>query len=334
MTPDLAKKETCTGCGACLNACEYDALLFKEDERGFFYPSIDSDKCVQCGLCEQSCPIVHPLKGHKPVGQCYALWAMPEIRENSSSGGAFSLFAQEVIAQGGEVFGAALGNDLRVRHVAVSSLDRLHLIRRSKYVQSEIGDAFTQVRRLLSKGKVVLFSGCPCHIAGLKAYLGQDYETLYTIDVVCHGIKANKALTQFLDESIGISNVKTVQFRNKTNGWVPNVLTVVMHDDSIRHIPYEQCSFEQAFHQNVDLRPSCYDCPFCGTSRQGDITMGDFWGVEAFSKDWNDQKGTSIVLVNSGKGQRLFDQIKSAAQRVEQVPIRYGVSGNRFHEKL
>ena len=334
MIPELPKNDKCTGCGACLCACEYAALSFIEDEQGFQNPCIDSDKCIQCGRCEQICPIVHRPEGHKLVEQCFALWANTEIRKTSSSGGMFYLLAQEILSRGGVVFGATLDDDLRVRHIAVTSLDKLHLIQGSKYVQSELGDVYSQVRQLQSDGKVVLFSGCPCHIAGLRSFLGKDYDTLYTVDVICHGISANRALTKFLDESIGKQNVKTVQFRNKANGWAPNILTVVLRDGTIQHVPFEECSFEQAFHKNEGLRPSCYDCPFCGLSRQGDVTMGDFWGIETYSTDWNDQKGTSVVLVNSDKGQHLFEKVKITAMRVEEIPLENAIKRNRIREKL
>ena len=329
----LAAPDVCTGCGACANICPYQALSMQEGKYGFVEPQINATLCVACRKCESVCPVLHPPLGNSIDLMCYAVWAEPKVRDSSSSGGVFSVLAEHILQQGGVVFGAALDEKLCLRHVSVQTIGNLEALRGSKYVQSDIGDAYREAECFLREGRKVLFSGCPCHIAALRSYLAKENEGLITVDMLCHGVPSQKMLRDYLAEHFDVEKIKNISFRNKAHGWVCNTLTVLYKDGSQEVIPYEKSVYEQVFHTNVSMRESCYDCPFCGEARQGDITLGDFWGIEGFQADWNDSRGTSLVFVNTPTGQRLFDAVKAEFIRCQQVPAQYGCM-NRLREKI
>jgi coenzyme F420-reducing hydrogenase beta subunit/ferritin-like metal-binding protein YciE len=330
----LARPQECTGCAACVNICPVNALTMKPDKRGFVTPVLNEVLCIDCLKCQKICPVLENPKGSMTEPGCYAATAKDEIRRTSTSGGVFPLLAKHILLKGGIVCGATMDDKFNVKHVCISSVSDLLPIQGSKYVQSDIGLIYRQVEHYLKEDKTVLFSGCPCQVAGLKNYLGKDYSDLFLIDLLCFGVPSQQIFNQYLNENVDLSNVQTVFFRDKTRGWVPNTLTLKLKDGSQLIHTYEKCEFEQAFHNRLFLRESCYDCPFSDFPRQGDLSLGDFWGVEQFDKALNDQKGTSIILVNSEKGEQMLGKIRSEMVICTPVPLEYPLKINRLHSKI
>lgn len=300
----------CTGCAACLNACPTHAISMEEDQKGFRYPAIDPDKCVSCGKCEAVCPEKHLPAGQAPK-EVYAALAKDDIeRKKSSSGGVFACLARQTIKQGGSVFGVLLDQDLTVRHAEIRDLKDLDLLRGSKYVQSEVGLSFQQVRQRLQEGKKVLFSGTPCQVAGLKNYLQKDYPDLLTVDILCHGVPSPGLFRKYVqsEEAVSGSRMTDIQFRSKRIGW-KKFFTVRTFADGTEATWAD--TFVPGFLQNLYLRDSCYSCRFTTSERQGDITLGDYWeyseSAPAYLED--DDKGISLVLVNSARGEQAFSAI-------------------------
>lgn len=315
---------SCTGCAACSNVCPRQAIEMPTDKLGFRYPRILSELCVDCGLCRQSCPVLSGMVSpHASEPECYAVQATPEVRKGSSSGGAFTLLAQAVLAQGGVVFGAAMGEDLTVRHLCVSTQEKLATLRKSKYVQSDIGWAYRKAQQYLEQGKQVLFSGTPCQIAGLYACVGYGWNTLYTVDILCHGVPSQQMLQDSLQEGTAGHKIVAVDFRDKQFGWECLGMTLLLDNGAHRRLSYDESRYEQGFHPNMTLRESCFHCPFSKYPRMGDLTIGDFWHVADYNPDFADGHGTSALLVNSERGRRLLEAIHSQATLLEPVPLSY-----------
>ena len=215
-----AKGSPCTGCAACNNICPKEAIEMRPDPLGFRHPYIRPELCVDCGLCLRTCPLLNTVRStNDPQPDCYALQASDSIRGHSSSGGAFTLLAESVLSQGGMVFGAAMDSELQTRHVCICSPNELISLCKSKYVQSDIGQAYRKAKSILVQGQTVLFSGTPCQIAGLYAYLHQPYEKLYTVDILCHGVPSQQMLQDSLRGIIPGRQVAAIDFRDKQYGW-------------------------------------------------------------------------------------------------------------------
>lgn len=315
---------SCTGCAACSNVCPRQAIEMRADELGFRYPRIRTAQCVDCGLCRQSCPVLNGMTSDKaPEPECYALQAKENVRAVSSSGGAFTLLAQAVLDQGGAVFGAAMEEDLTVRHRCARTPGQLASLRKSKYVQSDIGQTYREAKHCLEQGQQVLFSGTPCQIAGLYACLGRSWDTLYTVDILCHGVPSQQMLRDSLQEITAKHSVVSVDFRDKQFGWDCLGMTLLLDNGARRRLSYDESRYEQGFHPNMTLRESCFHCPFSRYPRMGDVTIGDFWHVADYNPDFADGHGTSALLVNSDQGRRLLEAVRSQASLLEPVPLSY-----------
>lgn len=317
---------SCTGCGACYNKCPVSAIEMLENREGFLIPQIDSEKCVNCGLCDTCCPVLNEEKRTEYIPQIYAANAEDEIRKKSSSGGIFTVLAEKVLEHSGYVCGASFTEDFfGVEHIIVDSLEGLEKLRGSKYSQSSIGKSFKEIKDLLESNKEVLFSGCPCQVAGLKSFLGKEYDNLKTIDLVCHGIPSPKAYRKFLETEILKDNkdnkLKEFSFRKKEAwGWSHSVYAVLDNGYTISKAK-TQTSWYTSFLNLLNCRKSCGDCKFNKIPRQGDITLGDFWAIENLTPDWNDRKGTSIVSINSEKGKRFFETVLEKLPKKEITTI-------------
>lgn len=310
-------KKFCTGCSACLNVCPVGAIEMKTDENGFSHPFVN-DKCVNCGLCEKTCPSLSEKLHLNKEPKCFAVWANDKKRASGSSGGVFACLAEHIIDEGGVVYGAAFEKGCRkLKHIAINTKIELPKIYKSKYVQSEVGEAFADVKKNLENDKPVLFSGTPCQVDGLKAYLGKDYDNLFTVDILCHGVPSPMAFNKFLDEVAKGREIVSVDFRDKKHGW-GTLISVTFADGSV-HYDYYNGNYFRAFLSGLSMRESCLSCKYAQPNRVGDITLGDFWGVQNFKKEWNDGKGTSLVLCNSKKGLNLFNAINSDIAKKEQV---------------
>lgn len=317
MTVHSVAPEDCCGCSACFNICPVQAITMQEDREGFKYPKIDERSCINCGKCEKACPVLHAETAGRTLHPAfYAVWnRQDEARLSSSSGGVFRVLAEDVLADGGVVYGAAFDVHNRLRHVRAESADALVPLTGSKYVQSEIGTAFCQVRADLKNGRRVLFTGTPCQVAGLYAFLGGDDANLLTADVLCHGVPSPAVFERYL-ESLGVGEKCRIEFRNKDNGWKKYEVVV---GDRI-HETFRANAYMKGFLSNLYLRPSCASCRFVGCRRPGDLTLGDFWGAGNFRKRYDDDKGTSLVLLNSPKARSIFQTLQDKFSLAEQVP--------------
>ena len=325
---EINAKDNCSGCHACANACPKNCIQMISDDEGFWYPQVDIEKCIDCGLCEKVCPIIH--KWH-PDDSCMttaiaAINLNEEIRLKSSSGGIFTLLAENIIAKGGVVFGAAFADDFKsVRHICVDDIANLDKLRGSKYVQSKIGDTYKQAKDYLDSGRKVLFTGTPCQIGGLYSYLRTPYENLFTQDIICHGVPSPMVWEKYIEEHERKASSKTniVTFRNKENGW--KAYSVFIGFDNYKEYLNNHSAdmYIRAFLSDICLRPSCSNCQFKGVTRHSDITLADFWGIQNVLPELDDDKGTSLVLVHSDKGRylldKLSDKIKSQAVDIDIV---------------
>lgn len=318
----INEKSQCCGCSACVQSCPVQCIAMQADDEGFSYPVADAEQCIQCGKCEKVCPILHAVEDTKVVPDAWAVINTDEeIRKTSSSGGIFSLLAEQVIAEGGVIFGAAFDADFAVVHKAVDTAAGLESLRGSKYTQSRMGTVCQEVDCLLKAGRKVLFSGTPCQIEGLRTYLGRDDEQLLLVDIICHGVPSPKVWQEYIKyrEKKNKSSSRRIFFRHKKYGWKRYAVSFSFENDTAYLGPLDRDLFMQAFLTDICLRPSCGQCAFKKTDRISDITLADFWGIEHILPSMDDDRGTSLVLVHSSKGRNLLDAVsaKCRMQRVE-----------------
>ncbi len=316
---DVRDRATCTGCGACLKACKFGAMRMRRDDEGFLYPEIDDVRCTHCNACRRLCPVDRAAE--RPWRQALAARAQDgDVREASSSGGVFTLLARQIHAQGGTVFGAAFAPDFTLRHIQADDEAGLAALRGSKYLQSDLGDAFAQVEAALQAGRKALFCGTPCQVAGLYAYLDDAPERLTTIDLVCHGTPSPTVFAAYLVEMERQKGAKVTRFsfRDKQRGWKDFCVAATFDDGTTYAAGQTEDPFMIAFLRNLCLRPCCHQCPFSGEKRQADLTLADLWGAQQVLPDWDDDRGLSMVLIGSGQGQALFD---AAASGMRQTPV-------------
>lgn len=315
---EVVRKADCCGCSACASICPCGSISMQADSEGFLYPVVNAETCKDCSLCEQVCPLRHKPKQHNVIAVYGAKNKNDAVRFASSSGGIFSLAAETVLAKGGVVFGAALADNLQVQHIKIENITELAKLRGSKYVQSVLENCFAQVRSLLRAGRQVLFSGTLCQIAGLKKYLIKDYANLWTIDVVCHGVPSPKVYQKHLRELSAQAGepVTEVRFRDKTKGW-KNGETLFLTEHQRLGNSKRKETYMRLFLNNVSIRPSCGQCAFNNRRSQADITIADYWGVDKQFPKFDDDKGVTLVLINSSQGRELFEQIKNKAELLE-----------------
>ena len=284
---------------------------------GFVLPVINSDLCIGCGACTRACGLNRGI-GSNSVGPFYAAAGRDDVSE-SASGGVFGAVARELISAGGVAYGAAYereGNTLRVLHRRAASIDELPPLLNSKYVQSDVGICFADVKADLREGRRVLFCGTPCQVAGLRGFLGRDYENLNTVDLVCHGVPSGRMFADCVEsygKQLG-SPVVDFRFRCKREGWGHSLLLLLLEDGREVTIPAAKSPYYDMFLNLKTLRDSCYRCPYAGRFRAGDLTIGDFWGVEVNRPDvlkdaekFNQMKGVSCLLVNNDRGREFIE---------------------------
>lgn len=311
----IAEKEKCCGCSACAQVCPKQCIRMRIDREGFQYPHVDSRACINCGLCEKVCPINADNNRIKkdPKATFIAYSENCDVRMKSSSGGIFTELAEHTINNGGIVFGAAFDFDFSVHHVSVETTQRLKELQGSKYLQSRIENSYSEAKAALEQGQKVLFSGTPCQLAGLMSFLHKDYSNLITVDVLCHGVPSPMVWKKYVKEqehSFG-AKLKSVSFRDKTKGWKKYFVRLEFKNQKhLEQIHYEN-TFMRLFLSNVCLRPSCYECLFKTMDRPADITLGDCWGVEGHSPEMDDDRGTSVVIIHSSKGEALINAIRN-----------------------
>lgn len=314
IRPDAEK---CCGCEGCKSICPKSAIKITESIDGFILPEVNPELCIECGLCEKVCPMYHAgIAISSTAGEAYAAVNKNDAElSQSSSGGIFSLVADYVLDEGGFVAGASFDRSLTLHHVVTEDRNDISNLRGSKYLQSRIGDTFTTINRILNTGKLVYFVGTGCQVAGLKLFLRKDYENLITSDILCHGVPPQSVFDAVIKavEAKYNGKVEKYSFRDKSVwGWSCSSSSHINIESKLKYLGNEpiQRAYFNAFIKADNYRESCYVCPYAQSNRSGDITLGDFWGVEKYLPIKDIRKGVSAILVNTPKGQQLLDRIK------------------------
>lgn len=318
------EKKDCCSCGACMNVCPKQAIEMRTDEYGYSYPFINVEKCIKCGACKRVCAFQNGIEIKETVGAYAAATKNQEMLRNSASGGIFSQIAENVLKEGGFVCGASLeivDDVLTPKHIMIDSREDLKKLQGSKYAQSMTDDIFQKVKAELNNGKKVLFSGTPCQVAGLRAYLNRDYDNLLLVDIICHGSPSTKLFQDYIRNQQKKLNAKVIdyKFRDKKygQGYVSKITYQLNNGKvKIKTIPGKLTSFVGLFLQKEVFRESCYACKYANLQRVSDITIGDYWGVyqehgkELKGSAMSNEKGISCILVNSSKGQKVIETMQ------------------------
>lgn len=327
---EITEKKNCCGCTACAAVCPKECISMREDAEGFLYPAVNKTTCINCGACEKVCPILHVKPERKFEQEAYIVQNKDQkVLRESTAGGAFTAIAKYALRHGGVVFGVELSNQLVAHHIYVETEKDLARFRNSKYVQSNVGDTFRQVKSFLNQGKFVCFSGTPCQIEGLKNYLRLDYENLITVDVVCRAVPSPLIFQKYVEyqEKKLADHIKTVRFRDKHYGYKYSTMNVITDKNKGNyHQGVESDPWLRAFFSNICDRPSCHDCHFRKQYRVSDFTIWDCFYAGRFSKELDNDKGATRVLVHSEKGKRIFDEIKEGFSYIQTKP-EYIVAG-------
>ena len=305
----IKDKQQCCGCSACVNACPKQCLMMQPDGEGFLYPvMVDNDACIKCNLCSKVCAVLHPYESIEPIACLGVKNINDNVREQSSSGGMFSALAECVINNGGVVFGARFDKSWQVVMDYTENLEGIVAFRGSKYVQATVGSTYQKAKCFLDSGRQVLYSGTHCQIAGLHHFLRKDYQNLLTIDVICHSVPSPFVWDRYLCEIADKERISSVNFRDKTTGWsnYRYNLAISTKDCQEYHIPASG-EYMKCFTMNMSTRPSCSHCMAKMGRSNSDITIGDYWGVWDLHPELDDDKGVSIVLVNSNKGEMAME---------------------------
>lgn len=327
----MIEPSRCTGCGACAAVCSRDAIRMEADREGFLYPVIHKDRCVECGRCESVCPVGKVLGRSGDSDQAFLAMAKDTaLCLQSSSGGVFSLLAEQIFRKGGIVFGCVMSGDgYSARHVGVESPGNLNRLRGSKYLQSDLEDTFRQTKAALVQGRYVLFTGTPCEIAGLKAYLtGVDTERLLAVDVLCHGVPSPDVWKRYLEELEEKYQFRAerVNFRNKSQGWQKYSLECTFQNGAIYRKSVLEEPYLRGFVENLILRPSCHNCGFKADQYHSDMTIGDFWGVKRLLPELGDAPGVSVVIVHTSKGEETMKSLQDC--RIEPLEMKAALGSN------
>ena len=311
MPTVICPRERCTGCAACFNACPSECISMDPDQEGFLRPVIDQERCDECGACTDVCPILNmgrPDETRKPG--VYACWDKDDaVRFRSASGGAFSAFASSTLGENGIVFGAAYDGNMKVGHVGVTQKGELPRLRGSKYVQSDVVRVYTEIRSFLKQGRKVLFSGTPCQVAGLKAFIGGPDDNMLTCDLLCKGVPSPGLFEKYVSnlEQRFRGKLVTLNPRHKLLGWKLPSTKAVFADGREFVLSGLDDAFMFGFANNTTLREACYQCPYSNNVREGDVSLGDFWGIGEGDPFHHDTRnGVSLVLVNTEKGHVFF----------------------------
>lgn len=318
---ELCPNNVCMGCAACANICPKSAISMKEDAQGVLLPWVDGSKCVECGLCAKVCPVLNPVQFY-PEGSCFAAWSTDrELRKTAASAGIVSELARLCLRSGGVVFGTRYENRRLIFDCIEAEAD-IPRFQGSKYVHAHVDAAYRQVRDCLKAERMVLFPGTPCQIAGLRSFLGRDYDNLLTVDLLCHGVTTSKYLNDYLAHK-GITDYERVLFRGQQGQRL-----AVFQDGKLLHLEEKLLSpFYMAYVRGLMHRENCYSCPFSSVRRCADLTAGDFWGLKqsGLKSDLSGIPFPSLVLVNTEKGRRFLEQ---AQIDWEECPIGEAIAGN------
>lgn len=310
----ISDKLNCCGCSACAQRCPKQCIKMAEDEEGFLYPKIDISKCIDCHLCEKVCPVINQDEPRTPLNVYAAKNQNDQIRLDSSSGGIFTILAEQVINAGGVVFGACWDEEWNVKHDYAECLDNLSKFRSSKYLQSIIGDNYLKAEQFLKSGRTVLFTGTPCQIAGLKHFLRKDYDNLLAVEVICHSVPSSGIWQRYLYERLQTlrwskSDIKHISFRNKKTGWKGYSFIIENKNGNAFSELGSKNAFMRGFLADLYTRPSCQACPAKQLKSGSDITLGDFWGIDSLMPEIDDDKGVSAIIINTEKGRKALHSV-------------------------
>lgn len=309
MNKILENTDLCTGCTACQSSCPVEAIEMVKNAKGFLYPEINQKICIDCARCKNVCPILNQ-KNKKSLGKTYAGYTKDSLaHKKSSSGGIFAELAKWVLEQNGCVYGAAFDHSMTLRHIRATSLNDLDSILGSKYVQSDLGHVFADVRADLKDDQLVLFCGTSCQVAGLKSYLGHEYSNLLTADLICHGVPSPEMFQIYLSQVVS-DKVTDYQFRNKDRGLKKQETLIVGETGELLRQPTQENKYYQGFLKNLYIRPSCHSCTFKGLNRVSDFTLGDYWAVREYDPDLANDYGTSCIIVHSPKGEEILSRLQ------------------------
>lgn len=314
----ICEKMNCVGCALCKNKCPQNAISMQSDKKGFMYPTIDVTKCNKCGICSKICPANEKGENKEPKAVFGVVSKDADLLSVSSSGGAFGIFANYVLENDGYVCGAAFNNNFfSVKHYLIDNKCELESIQKSKYVQSDIDECYQQILELLEADRQVLFCGCPCQVAAIKKYIGKDYDNLLCIDLLCHGAASPKAWSKYLHEISDGKQISKLNFRDDSLD-IGCCVSIEYKDGSVFKENGRENTYINSYLNNLIIRPSCEMCKYTHTERQGDITIGDFWGWERYWAEISPQKGVSLVLINTEKGIRAWEKVRSDNMIIKQ----------------
>jgi len=321
-------EKECVGCSSCMNICPKKAIAIITNDRGFLRPVVDSVFCIDCGKCVKGCPPLNDntAKGNVKQPRSYAFVAEGRILSRSSSGGIFYVLADWMLRKGGYVCGAVYDDDMNVVYKLTDDRKVISKMHGSKYVVSDMGTIYKDIREILKDGKMVLFFGIPCHTNALKRFIGGS-ENLYTVDLVCSGMPSKTVFKQYLEEESEGKKVTDVLFRRKG---VPYGTLVIRFDDGSSKVNYDD-EYLAGFNRNLYKSDCCSKCDFAATPRQADLTIGDLWDAEKLFYDFDSKKGVSVAIVNNPKGRILKGVLSRHAAFMKEVPFDFVKRFNRLN---
>lgn len=329
---EITEKKKCCGCSACANICPKQCISMKKDEEGFLYPVVDKSKCINCGICEKICPIINKKIYSSEKKESYAVFNKnDEIRKKSTSGGFFTALAEKIIDLDGYVFGVAFDQNFNIVHMKTNKKEELYKFRGSKYVQSFIGDTYKDVKKILEKNVYVLYSGTPCQIYGLKAFLGKEYDKLYCVDVICKGVPSPEVWEIYKKNKEKKQKIKRINFREKTYGFNSTTMSIYYENGTEYHKGHETDEMLNLFVSEIISRPSCYECNFKGMDRASDFTIGDCWQVEKMLPQIEDDKGATLLIVHSKKAKKLLSTLNNIS--INEIPLSKSLDLNGRNKK-
>lgn len=319
----IEEKDLCCGCTACYSVCPKNAIKMVRDNEGFLYPEVDKEKCVNCGMCKKVCPILNKAKLNEFKSKAYLFQnSNEEIRKDSTSGGIFTAIGEFVIKNNGIVYGATFDDNFVVNHIGVESVDKLGKFRKSKYVQSNQNNCFKEIKQYLDNGKLVCYSGTPCQVGGLRAYLRKDYENLILVDIMCHSVPSPlvfEKYKRYILKKMNANKILNINFRDKNKYGYKYSMMTVETDNGIYSQGIDTDPYLRAFFSDVSVRPSCYNCHFKTMKRVSDLTIWDCFNINEIDKSFDDDKGTTRVLVQSEKGEKLLENLDNV--RLKELDI-------------
>ena len=333
---DLASnKNTCCGCGMCQNICPKQAISMVEDEYGFMYPEIDESKCIKCGLCLKTCAYKKAINKVENQSAYAAVNKDKQLLLNSASGGIFSALATNILKENGIVFGCSMEKDehgtLEPRHIKIDNEKDLIKLQGSKYVQSITGNVYNEVKNELKQDKLVLFSGTPCQVAALKSFLfNVKQDKLFTIDIICHGVPSTKMFKDYINYLENKHNIKITNFnfRDKSKGW-GLFANISFEKNNVKENKLVSCfesSYYQLFLDSYTYRENCYDCKYANSNRIGDITIGDYWGIEQEHPELKNniefKNGVSCIIINNENGLELVNKFGNLINKFDSKLIK------------